>query len=712
MNQSTKGPNTTDSKLLKQPDKQKPAMVLLAVAVFTGCSTDRRGPSSERSQDRGETSVSSPVPGPGPGGQHDWFTDRADETGLRFVHFNGMSGEFNLPEVMPAGVGLLDYDDDGDLDAYLVQGQMLDEGKTLSQARIQPTGSLPLRGRLYRNDLQVRPDGTRTLHFTDVTDQSRIDARGYGMGVAAGDFDNDGCVDLYLTNLGPNLLLRNNCDGTFTDVSKPSGTDDPGWSVSASFVDYDRDGWLDLYVGDYLQYDIKADQKCTGLTGRRTYCPPGVYDPQPDRLYRNNRDGTFTDVTARALKGGPFGPALGVVSADFNNDGWMDIYVANDGRENLLWINQRDGTFKNMGLLSGTALSGDGKPEGSMGVDAGDFDNDGDEDLFMTHLPSEGNNLYVNDGSGLFEDRSAPSGLGPLSLGYTGFGTAWFDFDNDGRLDILAVNGAVDAAKGRENAPFPYDERKLLFRNVGSGPFEDVTGQAGAVFKLSEVSRGAAFGDVDNDGDEDVLVGNINGPVRLLINNIGNRHHWLGLRLVGARPSTRSASSGSTVSPVEPSTRSGRPEPFDSVRPAASAEGFGVPGRSVKTRSPEPVEGRASPGSARPELVEGRTFAQDRPVEGRPPRGSPDAAAAPGTPRDMLGARVRIIRNNGPTLWRRARADGSYASANDPRIVVGLGQSREAPRVRVRWPNGDVEEWAAVVIDRWTTLTQGEGDAR
>jgi hypothetical protein len=342
-----------------------------------------------------------------------------------------------------------------------------------------------------------------------------------------------------------------------------------------------------------------------------------VYRPQGDRLYHNNRDGTFTDVTATALKGGPFGPALGVVTADFNNDGWIDIYVANDGRENVLWINQHDGTFKNMGLLSGAALAADGKPRGSMGVDAGDFDNDGDEDLFTTQLPSEGNNLYVNNGSGLFEDMSSPSGLGPSSLGYTGFGTAWFDFDNDGWLDILAVNGAIEAIKERGDDRFPYGEPKLLFRNLRNGRFENVTSQAGAVFRSLDVSRGAAFGDIDNDGDIDVLVGTINGPARLLINTIGNRKHWLGLRLVGAR-----------------------------------------------------------------------------------------------APRDMLGARVEIVRSSGPTLWRRARSDGSYASANDPRVLVGLGDSTEPPTVRVRWPDGRTEQWPAMAIDRWTVLKEGEGRPR
>ena len=525
-----------------------------------------------------------------------------------------MSGEFYFPEMIPAGVGLLDYDNDGDLDPYFVQGQMLGDGKTLSDALFQPVGPLPLKGRLYRNDLQVEADGTRTLRFTDVTDESGLDARGVGMGVATGDIDNDGWVDLYLTFVGPNRLFRNNGDGTFTDVSASSGTDDPGWGVSASFVDYDRDGWLDLYVGNYVQYDFNTDQKCAVLSSRRTHCGPESYRPQTDRLWRNQGSGTFADVTATALGAGSFGPALGVSTADFDGDGWIDIYVANDGRANLLWMNQRDGTFTDIGLVSGTSVSADGKPEASMGVDVGDVDNDGDEDLIMTHLPTEGNNLYVNDGSGLFEDRSAASRFHEASLGYSGWGTACVDFDNDGWLDILVANGALDVVPGRPDDPFPYDERNLLLRNSRDGRFEDVTDQAGAALELVEVSRGAAFGDIDNDGDVDVLVGNLNGQVRLLVNNFGHRSHWLGLRLVGT-----------------------------------------------------------------------------------------DAR------RDMLGARVGIVRPNEPTLWRRARADGSYASANDPRVLVGLGDSADAPRVRVTWPSGQVEEWTDVAIDRYTTLTEGSG---
>jgi len=471
-----------------------------------------------------------------------------------------------------------------------------------------------LKGRLFRNDLKVLEDGTRTLRFTDVTDQARIDAREYGMGVATGDFDNDGCVDLYLTNFGPNRMFRNLCNGTFADVSRQSGAADPGFSVSASFVDYDRDGWLDLYVVNYLDYSIAKNKPCSRLAGERDYCPPVVYGAQMDRLYRNQRNGKFVDVTAQALAGGVVAPGLGVSTADFNGDGWIDICVTNDNQENLLWLNQRDGTFRNTALLAGVALPASGKAEASMGVDAGDFDNDGDEDLFMTELTGEGHNLFVNDGSGLFDDQSIRSGLGPRSLAYTGFGTAWFDFDNDGRLDIMSVNGTIAALEAlrRANDPLPYHQRKQLFRNLGDGRFEDVTGAAGAAFQLSEMGRGAAFGDVDNDGDVDVVVANDAGRTRLLLNQIGSRKHWLGLRLAGMR-------------------------------------------------------------------------------------------------RDMVGARVSARRKGGPTIWRRARADGSYASANDPRVLVGLDDSSEAPDVQVIWPDGQTEEWTAVPIDRYTTLTEGAG---
>jgi hypothetical protein len=551
-----------------------------------------------------------------PEGEIEWFVDRAQSAGLDFVHFNGMSGGFYQPEIMAPGVGLFDYDNDGDLDVYLVQGQMLGTGKTFGQAVLQPKAPLPLRGRLYRNDLQLEADGIGRLRFTDVTEQSGLDARGYGMGIAAGDYDNDGCVDLYLTNFGPNQLFRNNCDGTFTDVSRTSGVADDGWSVPAAFVDIDRDGWLDLFVGHYLVYGVDRHVNCFTESRLPDYCPPERYRPEPDRLYRNRRNGTFADVTASSGVARAFGPALGVATADFNGDKWLDIFVANDQKENQLWINQGDGTFKDMALRSGAALSATGSTTANMGVDAGDFDNDGDEDLFVTELTGQGSALYVNDGKGLFEEQSARTGIRLMTLPYTGFGTGWFDYDNDGWLDILAVNGLVTQnldALGAGN-PFPLQQPNLLIRNLGVRKFEDVTHRAGAVFRLSEVSRGAAFGDVDNDGDVDVVVTNAAGPARLLVNQIGQRQHWLGLRLVGA--------------------------------------------------------------------------------DGR---------------RDMLGARVAIIRSEGSTLWRRARADGSYASANDPRVLIGLGDSTAVRAIQVTWPSGRVEEWSDVPVDRYTTVREGSG---
>lgn len=531
-----------------------------------------------------------------------WFTDGAKAAGLDFVHFNGMSGGFYISEIMGAGGALVDIDNDGDLDIYLVQGQMLGPGKS--------------RDRLYRNDLVVRSDGSRNLRFTDITERSGLVGRAYGMGVAAGDFDNDGRVDLYRTAFGPDQLFHNNGDGTFTDVSHRAGTGDARWSVSASFVDIDRDGWLDLYVGNYLDHRLDDGIRCSTRTGKRDYCGPRSYSAVPDRLYRNRRDGTFVDITVASQVSRAYGPALGVITADFNGDRWQDIYVANDGGPNLLWINEQNGRFRNTALLAGAALNSFGAAEGSMGVDAGDFDNDGDEDLFVTNLPGETNTLYVSDGSANFEDRTSIAGLSIPSLPFTGFGTAWFDFDNDGWLDLLVANGAVRIQESPERStdPFPLDERNQLFRNLGTGRFEEVTARAGAVFKLPEVGRGAAFGDVDNDGDIDVLVTNNNGPARLLINHVGQRKRWIGLRLVGG----------------------------------------------------------------------------------------------PGL-RDMLGARVGVFRNQGPPLWRRARADGSYASANDPRVLVGLGDAATVRFVRVVWPSGRVEDWTGTPTGRWITLKEGSG---
>ena len=531
-----------------------------------------------------------------------WFVEAAADSGLTFRHVNGMSGKRYLAEIMAPGAAVFDYDGDGDLDVYAVQGHHLD-------AR-QPGGGTG--DRLFRNDLAVRADGTRLLRFTDVTKESGIDQRSYGMGVAAGDYDNDGHVDLYLTRLEADVLLRNRGDGTFTDVTAQAGLRDVSWSVSASFVDVDGDGWLDLFVGNYVRYSIDADVTCRSPAGVPSYCMPQVYQPVPPRLYRNRGDGTFGDVTVTAGVAREYGPTLGVSTADFDGDGRIDIYVANDGTENQLWLNQGGGRFTNAGLLSGAALSADGVAEASMGVDAADFDDDGDEDLVTTNLTGQGITVYVNNGAAAFVDAGTRTGLRPASLGYTGFGAGWIDVDNDGRLDLLTVNGAVQAIPALVAAqdPFPLHQRKQLFRNAGGGRFDDVTDLGGAAFALSEVGRGAAFGDIDNDGDVDVVVANNNGPLRLFVNRVGDRQHWLGLRLV----------TGS---------------------------------------------------------------------------------------RDAVGARVEVTRTDGTILRRRARADGSYASADDPRVLVGLGASPVVSRVRIFWPSGRVQEWTPPGIDRWLTVEEG-----
>lgn len=538
------------------------------------------------------------------------FTDVAEKSGIDFVHFNGMSGEFYFPEIMGAGSALFDFDNDGDLDVYLVQGTMLGPGKTISDASVKPQGAS--QGRLYRNDLS-----NGQLRFTDVTGQSGIVARLYGMGATTGDFDGDGWTDLLLTGLGEVQLWRNNGNGTFADFTKKAGIADTDWSVSAAFVDYDRDGALDLFVCNYVNFVIANNKKCYSPTSRLDYCAPRAYSPMPSMLFRNKGNGTFENASAKSGIGQP-GSALGVVCSDFNEDGWVDIYVANDQRENFLWINQQNGTFKNDALLAGCAVSRDGKPEASMGVDAGDFDADGDEDLFITHLSGEKSTFYYNIGKGMFEDRSFEVGIGTASMNSTGFGTLMFDYDNDGWLDVLAVNGAVTVIEAQAAAkdPFPFHQSNQLYRNKGDSTFQEVTAQAGAAFKLSEVGRGAAFGDVDNDGDTDVLITNNNGRARLLLNQVGNRQHWLGLKLIDAK--------------------SGR---------------------------------------------------------------------------DALGARVILVRNQKPALLRRARTDGSYASANDPRVLFGLGTTAEIGAVRVIWPNGKTEEWPNVQADKYTTLREGSGKA-
>ena len=454
------------------------------------------------------------------------FRDIAADVGLAFHHFTGATGEYFMPEIMGSGVALFDYDNDGDLDVYLIQGSTFDPAQDPHQSNFPPPPGWKPGNRLFRNLLSE----TGKLQFVDVTEKAGVGHIGYGMGVAVGDYDNDGFQDLYVTNFGQNVLYHNNGDGTFTDVTEKAGVDDPRWSTGAAWVDYDGDGRLDLFVANYLDFTVKGNRQCFASTGERDYCTPKMYQPVPARLFHNRGNGTFEDVTAAAGIGAAMGPGLGIVCADFNGDGWPDIYVANDGAAAHLWMNQKNGTFKERGALSGAALSPDGLPQAGMGVTAADFDGDGDEDIFKTNLTNEGSNLYVNEGSGNFRDAATELGLFLPTFPYTGFGTECFDYDNDGRLDLFIANGAVNRISSLRSTPYPFGQPNLLFHNEGEGKkFRDVTAAAGPAFAISEVSRGAAFGDINNDGAVDIVVANNNGPVRLLLNqnHAINRNHWL-----------------------------------------------------------------------------------------------------------------------------------------------------------------------------------------
>jgi hypothetical protein len=387
----------------------------------------------------------------------------------------------------------------------------------------------------------------------DVTAEAGVGDRGYGMGMAAGDYDNDGDLDLYVTNFGPNVLFRNEGDGTFRDVTSRAfpGPPDERWSTSCAFLDYDRDGHLDLFVAAYVSFSLRENKVCHSPSGRRDYCGPQSFDPVPDRLYRNEGGGRFRDVTAEAGIDRSYGSGLGVACADFDADGWPDIYVANDGNANQLWMNHRDGTFEDTALLAGAAYNAEGGEEAGMGVSAGDFDLDGDEDVFLSHLIGEHDTLLVNDGGAYFEDRTAEHGLSAPSWPRTGFGTRWADLDNDGDLDLFVANGGVKIVEEVAHEPYPYGNPNQLFVNLGPPAFafrEVPPAEAGPPFDLVETSRGAAFGDVDGDGDIDILVSQSNGPLRLLRNETGQDRSWLALDLRAAGR----AADGALVALVRP----------------------------------------------------------------------------------------------------------------------------------------------------------------
>ena len=458
------------------------------------------------------------------------FRDVTSPAGIRFKHTSAATGQKYLVETMGSGCAFLDYNNDGYLDIYLVNGAPL-PGFT-SRQRISNA--------LYRNN----KDGT----FTDVTASAHVDGGGiYGMGVAVGDYDNDGNEDIYVTGFGRSILYHNNGDGTFTDVTETAGVGNGGqWAVSAAFLDYDNDGRLDLFVSNYLDYKLSNNVQC-GARGKglRSYCHPANYRGTRNKLYHNNSDGTFTDVSDKSGIAGAEGKGMGVVAADVDGDGFVDIFVSNDTVPNFLYHNNGDGTFKEVGAFSGVAYSQDGQAKSGMGVDVGDFNGDGKPDLLLTALSQYGATLYRNDGDGLFTDVTSQIGLTEPTFLLGGWGVKFLDYDNAGDQDIFITNSHVMDDIASYSDALTYQQPDLLLENRG-GNFVDATKRQPALME-PRVGRGLALGDFDNDGDMDILISNNNGPPTLLRNDGGNRNHWVKFKLVGTKSNRNGVGAKVTV---------------------------------------------------------------------------------------------------------------------------------------------------------------------
>jgi hypothetical protein len=518
-------------------------------------------------------------------------------SGISWVHVNGRSPMAHLPETVGAGCAFLDYDNDGWMDIYLVNSGPCDFYEPVQ----------PLRNALYHNNR----DGS----FSDVTQKAGVTGNAYGMGVAVGDYDGDGFPDLYVTQYPHSILYHNNGDGTFTDVTAKAGVSAPGWATSAVWFDYDNDGRLDLFVCRFVDYS-KTKLKFCGdrLTGERFYCIPSIYDPMPCWLFRNNGDGTFTDVSKESGISRSLAKAWGAVAADVNNDGRMDLYVTNDTVPNFLFANRGKGRFEEIGLLAGVGVNVFGKPRSGMGVDAADYDQDGRIDLFEANVDHEMYSLYHNDGDETFSDVANPTGIGATTRMLSGWGLKFFDYDNDGDLDLLLCNGHPDDTVDKRVEGVKFLEPLLLFRNTGKG-FENVSSVSGPIFSRVLSGRGLALGDFDNDGSVDVLVTQNNAAPILLRNNLGRQNHWLGVRLVGTKANV-----------------------------------------------------------------------------------------------DAIGARI-TYQSDDLKRHQFKVGGGSYLSAHDPRMVLGLGKRTRIDWLEIRWPqpSGKTERFTDLPIDRYITIVEGQG---
>ncbi|RKU15426.1 hypothetical protein C6500_19780 [Candidatus Poribacteria bacterium] len=444
------------------------------------------------------------------------FTDQTQQAGIHFKHTNGASEEKYLPETMGAGGLFFDYNNDGHLDIYLVNSGTLSPASEFHR---------------HPNDMNVLYRNKGDGRFIDATVEAGLQQNhGYGMGCLAADYDNDGDADLYLTNFGRNQLYRNNGDGTFTDVTSHAGVGDGKWSVSASFGDFNLDGHLDLYVANYLDYQLETAHACF-LEGVHIYCGPHEYPGARDTLYRNNGDGTFTDVTTRAGVRNA-GKGLGVLFTDYNNDGYPDIFVANDAVPDFLYQNNKDGTFTDVATPAGVAYNSEGRATASMGIAAGDYDNDGVQDLFVTNFSLEINSLFHNDNDGFYTMTTFEAGLADASFSKLGFGTQFIDADNNGSLELFVANGHVWDNVSEVTPSLSYRQQCQIFGNTGTGQFTDLFETAGRFFKRSVVARGVAIGDYNNDGAADILV-TCCGEPPILLRNDSQVHNYVKIRLVG-----------------------------------------------------------------------------------------------------------------------------------------------------------------------------------
>jgi hypothetical protein len=502
-----------------------------------------------------------------------WFEEIAASAGIQFHHSSGHTARFYIPEMETGGVGLLDYDNDGWLDIFCVNGGSLD-----------PTATNRPGCALYHN--------LGGWKFDDVTARAGIGGQGeYGMGCVCGDYNGDGRMDIYVTHLNGGILYRNNGDGTFTDVTRAAGIDTSSWGTSGAFFDYDGDGHLDLFVANYIKWSRETEITCYSRGGLPDYCSPLNYRASAmDALYHNKGDGTFENVTLAAGLDKAYGNGLGVVCADFNSDGRPDIFVANDATPNQLWINQGHGKFLDEAMIRGCAVNSMGMTEAGMGVATVDLFQHGSPDLFVTHLEGEGNRLWVNT-NGFFTDTVRPKGPGAPSLAFTGFGLSFADFDNDGKLDLYVANGKVKHGQRQFDPKDPYAEPNTLLHGLGGGDFEEVKPAGGVAQPLIATSRGLAVGDFNNDGAMDVIVINRDGPAHLLRNRIGQHGLWIMFRVLN---------------------RNGQ---------------------------------------------------------------------------DAVNARVQIDAG-GEIQWRDVIPNQGYCSSNDPRIHFGLGHGTKVDRVHVFWPDG------------------------